>query len=151
LVEPSDVDFLGFQRRRYADGEPLNTVVINATVWPRRLFELVRFDQRLRYGSDEVDISYAARAAGARIVICRDAINEHHPSEINRIGYVDEAHVSRLLATLKRYWRYQQRPFATAMFIVLAPMHLVAASIRQAGPRGAVQGLRILWIAFRRA
>ena len=153
LVLPNDVDFLGFQRRPYQPGNDLRTVIINATLWPKSLFNRVQFDEHLLYGSDEVDLTYAALAAGYRIEECPDAVNDHHPSELGREGYAANAHAARLRATLKRHWRMERSFPRTALFIVIAPIHLLAACLKQEGARGLVSWLKVLrqWLSGARA
>ncbi len=152
LVAPHDVDFLGFQRRPYGDGEELRTVVINAAVWPRRLFDSVAFDERLRYGSDEVDLSYAALAAGYRIRDCPRAVNEHRPSPRGRGDYELDAHASRLWAGVKRNWRVRRSPAGTLAYAVLAPLHLLGSLLRSEGLRGLGSYRKVLqrWLLDRR-
>jgi hypothetical protein len=58
----------------------------------------------LLYGSDEVDLSYAALAADYHIEACGNAINDHHPSPHGRGVYTLLAHALRLRATMKLYW-----------------------------------------------
>lgn len=149
LVSPHDVDFLGFQRVDYDPGERLRTVVINATVWPREVFDRVAFDEALRYGSDEVDISYAALAAGYRIEFCPEAVNDHEPDLGGRESYAESAHASRLRATTKRYWRLRRSRLRACLFLVLGPAHLALASVRREGLEGLVTSARILrrWLA----
>jgi GT2 family glycosyltransferase len=130
------VDFLGFQRRIYDPGAPLHTVVINAAIWPRRLFDEVGFDERLLYGSDEVDLSYSALAAGYRIEACPAAVNEHLPSAMGRTGYRLNAHASRLRATTKRYWRTQRRRPTAIAFVGIGVVHLMFTLLRDEGPGG---------------
>ena len=152
LVAPRDVDFLGFQRRTYRDGETMRTVVINAAVWPRRLFDTVAFDERLRYGSDEVDLSYAALAAGYRIRDCPLAINDHLPSPRGRGDYELDAHASRLRAGVKRNWRVKRSPARTIAYAAVAPLHLLGALLRSEGLRGFGSCWKVLqrWLLDRR-
>lgn len=138
LISSRDVDFLGFQRRAYASGESIHTVVINATVWPRRLFNDVQFDDRLLYGSDEVDLSYTALAADYHIEACRNAINDHHPSPHGRVDYTLKAHASRLRVTMKLYWRLQRNRPKAAAYACAAPVHLLLSLLKREGFRGLV-------------
>jgi GT2 family glycosyltransferase len=144
LVAPNDVDFLGFQKRPYGPGAELHTVVINAAVWPTALFESVTFDESLRYGSDEVDLSYKALRAGFRIIDCPTAVNEHHPSPVGRADYSLQAHASRLRASVRRAWRGAHRWPRTAAFLAVAPPHLFLALLRREGPRGIGGFVRVL-------
>src|SRR3954452_10438936 len=136
VVVPRDVDFLGFQRREYSHDEDLHTVVINAALWPRSLFDCVHFDEKLRYGSDEVDLSYAALAAGYRIESSYKAVNHHRPDLGGRETYALDAQLSRLRATKRRYFRLQKRRLRGIAFMLLAPAHLVLAMVKQEGFRG---------------
>jgi GT2 family glycosyltransferase len=143
LVEPADQDFLGFQRLRYAPGARINTVVINGALFPRLLFEGIRFDEQLVYGCDEVDLTTRAVAAGYTIQLCPDAVNDHRPSDTNRDYYSDFAVSSRIYVTFKRYYRTERRRAKGALFLAVAALHAVAASVRRAGPvKGLALGVR---------
>ncbi len=149
LVTPHDVDFLGFQRRDYRAGDELHTVVINAALWPSALFDTVEFDEHLRYGSDEVDLSYAALAAGFSIQDCPKAVNDHHPSSSGRSNYALDAQASRLRATTKRYWRLRGERAKAVLFLGVAPVHLALAQLRREGLSGLSSTLSVLkrWLA----
>jgi GT2 family glycosyltransferase len=149
VVEPNDVDFLGFQRRPYEPGVELHTVVINAAVWPGALFDRVIFDESLRYGSDEVDLSYKAVRAGYRIEDCPRAVNDHHPSPVGRSDYYLQAHASRLRASARRAWRGAHRWPRTAAFLAAAPAHLLVSLVRKEGLRGVPAFARVLAIWVR--
>ncbi len=103
LVLAGAQTFLGFQARPYADGEPLTSIVINATLLPRALVERLGFDPQLVYGYDEVDLASRAVRAGCAIVPCPQAVNDHRPSPRGREGYSAVLNASRLYVTFKRY------------------------------------------------
>jgi GT2 family glycosyltransferase len=143
LVEPADQDFLGFQRLKYEPGARVNTVVINGALFPRGLFDELRFDEQLVYGCDEVDLTTRAVAAGYTILLCPEAVNDHRPSESNRDYYSDFAVSSRIYVTFKRYYRTEHRRAKGAVFLAVAALHAVAGSVRRAGPaKGLAMGLR---------
>lgn len=134
-VVPNEQDLLGFQSRPYREGEPLRTVVINATLFPRELFDQVRFDPSLIYGFDEVDFTTQAVASGFEIVPCFDASNLHFPSELGRENYGEAATAARLYITLKRR-RFTDRSRLRAWLgFVVAAAHAELASVRRLGPR----------------
>lgn len=139
LVEPHGIGFLGHQdqpTRATAHG-----IVINATIFPRDLFQVVRFDAALRYGYEEADICAQAEAHGYHIYWHPTLRNHHFPSEINRDEYAAHIEISRLYATYKRYrWIDHNRRKALA-FAVLGPLHLIAHSAKRQGLKGAVQGV----------
>ncbi len=147
LVTPNDQGLLGFQSRAYKPGAPLHTVVINAALFPRRLFEDVGFDPNLRYGFDEVDITTQAVARGFTIVPCFDAVNYHFPSPVGRAEYRDQASASRLYVTLKRR-RWTEGSRLRAWFgFVLGVAHLFAASVKRRGPAGIGDARRTVGLA----
>jgi glycosyltransferase involved in cell wall biosynthesis len=136
LVVPNDQGLLGFQSRTYKPGAPLHTVVINAALFPRRLFENVGFDPNLKYGFDEVDVTTQAVAMGFTIVPCFDAINYHFPSPVGRDEYRDQANASRLYVTLKRR-RWTEGSWLRAWLgFGIAVAHLFAASVKRRGRTG---------------
>lgn len=143
LVEPADQDFLGFQRVTYEPGAPVNTVVINSALFPRVLFDTVRFDEQLVYGCDEVDLTTRAVAAGYTIRLRPDAVNDHRPSAANRDYYSDFAISSRIYVTFKRYFRTDRRRLKGALFLAVASIHAVAGSVRRVGlGKGLAVGMR---------
>ena len=136
LIYPSDQTFLGYQRRSYRSGDRINTVVINAAVFPIALFELIGFDSNLMYGSDEVDLTTRAIARGYQIVLCPTAVNDHYSSDINRDQYQKHINASRLYVTLKRYV-ITERAYARALgFMLVAPVHLTASLMKRRGRSG---------------
>lgn len=154
LVIPNDQGLLGFQSRPYRPGEPMRTVVINAALFPRRVFERVRFDTSLRYGFDEVDFTTQAVAQGYEILPCFDAVNYHFPSTAGRSEYQHLASASRLYVTLKRRrWTEGSKLRGWAGF-ALAVAHLFAASLKRSGIAGigearqAVARARAYYAAF---
>ena len=152
-VAPNNLGFFGHQTRPYRPGEPYKTVVINATVWPRSLFDRVRFDEKLRFGSDEVDISTQAVAQGYRIVFAPDAVNIHAQDPGGRETYEFQADVSRLFVTGKRLLFVQPRPLRALAFLVVAPLHLIGAAVKRDGVAGIGQALKVLraWAQYARA
>ena len=137
-VVPNEQGLLGFQSRPYRAGEPLRTVVINATLFPRELFDRVRFDPSLVYGFDEVDFTTQAVAEGFEIVPCFEASNLHLPSELGRGDYGEAATAARLYVTLKRRRFTEHSPARAWLGFVAAAAHVELASIRRLGPRRGV-------------
>ena len=81
-ITPHDADFWGLQRKMVR-GSP-RSIVINATVFPRGLFDRIRFDERLRYGSEEIDIAQHAAAIGIEIRFDEALWVDHRPSPLGR-------------------------------------------------------------------
>src|SRR5262249_21178732 len=118
----ADQTFLGFQSRHYAPGAPMYTISMIATVFPRALFDRVRFDEQLVSGYEESDLATRAVAAGMTIVPCLEACVYHRPSEAARaaarVDYHSFAEASRLYATFKRYYWTERRLARAAAFAV---------------------------------
>jgi len=136
LVFPNDQDFLGFQKRPYGDSKMVNTVVINATLFPASLFKEMLFDARLIYGYDEVDIASGARGIGYRIVLAPSAINLHFPSPVNRDYYSPHTEAARIYVTFKRYAAAEGRPVKALLFLAASFIHSLAHHVRRFGLSG---------------
>jgi GT2 family glycosyltransferase len=149
-VVPNEQDLLGFQSRPYRRGEALRTVVINAALFPRELFDRVRFDPRLKYGLDEVDLTTQAVACGYRIVPCFEASNSHFPSALGRESYGEAAIAARLYVTLKRRRFTEGSRLRAWAGFGLAAAHAYLAACRRFGPKAGTQlGNRTLKAAWR--
>jgi glycosyltransferase involved in cell wall biosynthesis len=131
LHELKNCSFFGYQELPVRAGAEHRTICINATLFPRELFDVVRFDERLRYGYEEADIAAQARAADYRIVYDPALVNEHRPSPAGREGYPQLALTSRLYGTYKRYRWLERNQFRATAFALLAPLHIVGATIRR--------------------
>jgi len=148
-VVPNEQDLLGFQSRPYRRGEALRTVVINAALFPRELFDRVRFDPRLKYGLDEVDLTTQAVACGYRIVPCFEASNSHFPSDLGREGYGEAAIAARLYVTLKRRRFTEGSRLRGWTGFGLAAAHAYLAACKRYGPRAGTRlGNRTLKAAW---
>ena len=136
-IAPHKPTFLGHQSVGYAAGDAYETVVINATVFPRRLFSRLRFDPSLVYGYDEVDI--AARAVllhGYTIVFRPQLCNAHYPSAVNRALYMSYVDASRIYVTFKRYYWLEHKRGKAVFFLLLAWGHFLVHALRRKGARG---------------
>jgi GT2 family glycosyltransferase len=149
LVYPNDQDFLGFQKRPYGSKKIVNTVVMNATLFPASLFKEVLFDPRLIYGYDEVDIASCARGAGYRIVLVPSAINLHFPSPVNRDYYSPHTEAARIYVTFKRYAAAERRPLKALMFLAASFVHSLAHHLKRFGFSGIAGAWRMYRAALR--
>lgn len=148
LVDATDQTFLGWQTRRYGQNEPLNTIVINSTLFPSRLFERIRFDPQLIYGFEEVDLATRAVAAGYVIVDAPDAVNDHRCSPRSRESYERHFHASRLHVTFRRYASTERRPIRAVAFAVIAPAHLLGSNLKLFGRAGLGKTVSTLWLTM---
>jgi GT2 family glycosyltransferase len=136
-VHPHRTTFLGYQAIDYHAGDILETVVINATVFPKTLFSDALFDENLVYGCEEMDIaSRAVFLHGHHILFRPTLANAHLPSLANRDFYAPFMEASRIYVMFKRYFWVERRPAKAAMFLALAYTHILAHDLRRRGPSG---------------
>jgi GT2 family glycosyltransferase len=147
LVPPGEQRFLGFMDRVPTRDNGLTAVAFPATAFPRRLFEELRFDERLIYGYEDVDLAVRARKHGYEIIRCREAINDHERSPINRDMYRRHIEAARLYVTFKRYAFTEEHRAKALAFALVAPLHLIASRIKRAGLRGVWQSAQTLRVA----
>lgn len=138
VIYPHDQTFLGFQSRKYKEGEPIHTIVINSTVFPAELFKEINFDEQLIYGYEEVDIATRAVQRGYKIVLCEETLNYHYPSEINRDFYKPHIEISRLYATFKRYLFTERKPLKAVSFLLVANLHTIRHRMKAEGGKGLI-------------
>jgi glycosyltransferase involved in cell wall biosynthesis len=127
-VSPHNASFLGFQRIDPTDR--LESICINATVFPRMLFTAAVFDEQIRYGYEEIDIARHAISLGWAIEYNDSLHVKHFPAASNRDGYASVLNVSRLYITHKAYSRYEKKPLKAAFFNVVAGAHHVLYSLK---------------------
>ena len=139
-ITPHDADFWGLQRRP-PGGSP-RSIVINATVFPMALFDQIRFDERLQYGSEEIDIAQHAAALGVAIRFDESLWVEHRPSREGRDGYSGLAESSRIYQNIKRFAAYEESPLRALVFAVLDPARVIMSGARRGGPAGATRNAR---------
>lgn len=149
IVRSHAQSFLGFQHVPYGGDTGLKTIVINSTLFPRGLFEVARFDEKLVYGYDEVDIASQAICHGYHIVHSEGAVNFHYPSPVNRSYYKPYLDVSRLYVTFKRYALYEKSYVKAVSFAALAPMHCLLAASKRHGTAGLGEAWRAIAVAAR--
>ncbi|MCT1400008.1 glycosyltransferase [Paenibacillus sp. p3-SID867] len=134
-VYPKEQTFLGFQQKPYKD-EELMTIVINSTIFPRTLFNVIRFDEQLIYGYDEVDLTTRATGCGFKIILCKEAVNNHYPSIQNRDYYKPVKEASRIYVTYKRYKKTEKANLKAYTFILFASCHVILSKLKASGFRG---------------
>jgi len=125
LSVPGSADFLGFATRPWGAGHG-NMIEMNATLFPTAAFEEVGFDELLRYGYEEIDLSRQLAAAGYRLRHDPELLLDHHPgtTPLDARPWVDS---SRLYATMKHYTRIAPSPARALAYALLAPAHHIAA------------------------
>jgi len=140
-ITPHNPDFWGFQRVPPEDRERYRSIVINSAFFPANLFKSARFDEKLRYGSEELDMASHAISCGFSIQYSEEFYVHHYPSAINREEYQSYVEASRLYATFKAYWKYEKSLIKSALFLFLAPQKLLIALVRRLG----LEGFRQAW------
>jgi GT2 family glycosyltransferase len=144
-VTPHNCSFWGHQEKPPASEADVHAICINATAFPRSLFDSLRFDDLLRYGSEEIDICARAEQAGFRVVFDPTLFVHHRRSPVNRDEYSHFQDASRLYTTYKRYRWIEGKRGKTLMYSVLAPLHLL---VSVATKRRSVKDLRLALTAI---
>lgn len=146
-VVPHNADFWGVQRipveREY------RAIVINATLFPRSLFDVALFDERLRYGCDEIDIARHAVTLGYEIVYQDNLYVHHYPSAVNREAYKRFVHASRLYTTTKAYWYYERSWLKALTYLIFAPLQLAASGLKRGDWLTVWKAVQATGIAYR--
>ena len=145
-ITPHNADFWGLQRLPVTS--EYRSIVINAAIFPKTLFDQALFDEQLRYGSDEIDIACHAVSLGYRILYDDQLYVNHYPSPVNRDHYQQFVNASRLYATTKAYWQYERSIPKACAYLLLAPLQLIASTIKQRKiqqTRQAIQAIMLAW------
>jgi glycosyltransferase involved in cell wall biosynthesis len=133
-VTPHNADRLGFQRT--APSGALHGLVINATVFPESLFHRAQFDERLKYGYEEIDMARHAVRLGYTVRYFDSLWVDHHPSPINRASYARLLTSSRLYSTMKAHVFYERSVRKSCAYAAVAPLHAVAGAVVHRRPLG---------------
>jgi GT2 family glycosyltransferase len=129
-ITPHNCSFWGHQEVVPHDENDYHTVVINTTLFPKNLFVQARFDEALRYGSEEADMCAQAEALGYRIRFCPALVNDHYPSPVNRTEYSKVVEASRLYSTYKRYKWLERNQRKASAYALLAPLHIIGGVLK---------------------
>jgi len=151
LVRPNRLDFLGFQSRPYSNYTPgscVETVVVQATAFPHEVLRQVSWLEVSPYGYDEVDMAKKACRLGWSFVFEPSLCVYHDQSATGRERYPTSAQIARLYFRLRSYSVYGFRPAKLATYMVVAPLHLVAAHIRHRNWRQLVQVPKVTLTAY---
>jgi len=106
-LPPSSLNFLCFYTGKAPEGRS-ETVVLGAALFPAKLFEEARFDEKFSFNCEDSDLSYHATHLGYKIFYIPGLTNYHEPSPVNRNLYDDILVESRLYFGFKRYWIYRR-------------------------------------------
>jgi hypothetical protein len=99
-------------------------------VFPAALFERALFDERIRYGYEEIDIARHAAHLGWAIRYDDDLHVRHFPSPTNRAGYAGELNVSRLYIPRKACDEYEGSSIKAQVFAAVAAVHHVLNAVK---------------------
>jgi GT2 family glycosyltransferase len=134
--------FIGVWAHAEMPGSRLpNSIVINASLFPRILFESIRFDERLTYGCEEFDIALHAQSIGYCLVFDSTLWVDHYPSATARQERTPVVTTSAVYAGLKRHAIYSRSPSRFAIFVLLAVPRLWLNALRTSGASGAATTL----------
>jgi glycosyltransferase involved in cell wall biosynthesis len=125
-VTPHNPTFLGHFGRPLSPIQPNETVQLNCNLFPRSAFNGVRFDERIIYGYEDMDVCQQMLATGHRIEYRPELVNLHlprpKPADVRKTQ-VQQMERARYYTSLKRYLLWQSRPFRAFAYAALAPLH----------------------------
>ena len=146
---PSRLNFLGFYTGEPPLGEAPDAIGINTTIFPKTLFDEARFDENIRFGTEERDISMHALHLGYRIVYRQELTNYHFPSPVNRDLYNHWVVSSQIYFGLKRYWIYDRSLSKFAFFNLYALANAVGSRLKVFKFKESVLAARAFFEAWR--
>jgi GT2 family glycosyltransferase len=132
---PKNPTFLGFFGRPI--GVEPRTIHLNVNVIPRRAFATAKFDERIIYGYEDMDLCEQLARMGYQIVYCPELTNEHHPPARQRADQallLRRAEEARIYVGLKRYLIWRRRPDIAAVYLTLATVHMICSGLRRGTP-----------------
>jgi glycosyltransferase involved in cell wall biosynthesis/GT2 family glycosyltransferase len=128
-VAPSNPNFWGEFLRPLSAGGRCETVQLNCNVFPRSAFTTARFDERIVYGYEDMDLCQQMLAEGHRIEYRPELANLHLPppksADVKRTQH-QQAERARYYTSLKRYALWQSKPGRAFLYAALAPLHQAA-------------------------
>ena len=137
-VTPLNPTFWGHFGKPLSPLAPCETIQLNCNLFPRSAFADARFDERIVYGYEDMDLCQQLLAAGHRIEYRPELVNLHLP--LPKASHVlrtqdQQAQRARYYTSLKRYMLWQSRPIRALVYAALAPFHQAAHHVlaRQLG------------------
>lgn len=150
-IRPHGLDFLGYQSVLYPDyapGAPVETIVVQATALPAVVLRELSWLEVSAYGYDEVDMAAKFRRLGWEFVYEPSLWLHHDQSPVGRDAYPEPTQIARLYFRLRSFSVYERRLLHLLAFMVIAPLHLVAAQARRSAWRGVRDVPRITLTAY---
>ena len=136
-IMPHKMDFLGFQSLEFGEADKVDSIVINATVFPAEVFRELLFDLNLIYGYDENEFMMrAVYLHGYEVKICQDAINFHYPLGADAGSYVTQIEANRIYVTFKKYFFIEKRKGKALSYLAVAYSHNLLHALKRRRLRG---------------
>jgi GT2 family glycosyltransferase len=147
LIYPHEQSFLGFQSVDCGNKQIVNAFVIGSVLFPRKLFDEIRFEELTYY--DEIDLATRASSRGFDILLCKSATNCHFPPKVDE-DVVDSplANGSRIYVTYKRYTYTEGNPIKGVVYLLVATVHVFLSVIKRGGLASIPKALETLKISY---
>ncbi len=144
-VTPSNPTFWGHFGRPLSPVRPNETVQLNCNIFPKRAFDIARFDERIVYGYEDMDLCQQMLATGYRIEYRPELVNLHlpppKPADLKKTQ-AQQLERARYYTSLKRYLFWQSRPVRAFAYAALAPLHQAAHHLTHHEPAHTFDGFR---------
>ena len=147
-VVPHNADFWGTMHVPIS-ADSCCSVVMNSAIFPRSLFDKALFDECLRYGYEELDISRHAVSLGYKIFYTDTLYVDHYQSLVDRKDNGRFVYASQLYTTAKAYAYYDKSVPKALTYAVLAPLKITGSLVKREGLPAFVQGVKATALAYR--
>lgn len=146
-VTPHNADFWGTMQVP-VDEQPCCSVVMNSAIFPKSLFTQALFDECLRYGYDELDISRHAVSLGYPILYRDTLYVDHYQSLVDRKDNRRFVYASQMYTTAKAYFYYERSLPKALTYTLLAPLKITGSLVKREGPAAFMQGVKATALAY---
>jgi GT2 family glycosyltransferase len=130
-VIPGSASFLGFFT--HAPDGRVSNINLNCNLFPRTAFEDARFDERISYGYEDMDLCTRLISGGYGIRHDPRLVNTHLPPRRSPIADKERfvmAGRARFYTSVKRYLLYERSLPKLLAYVVLAPPHRALYAVK---------------------
>jgi GT2 family glycosyltransferase len=132
LTSHKNPSFLGYFTRH--PRSHYETIHLNCNLFPRRAFDEVKFDERISYGYEDMDVCSHLLSLGYKIRYEPTLVNHHlapalshHASKSRQL----QCERARFYTSLKRYFRWERSWVKGISYLLLAPLHRAAHALKR--------------------
>jgi GT2 family glycosyltransferase len=135
LLSPSNPSFWGY----FAEPPTLRneTIHLNSNVFPSKAFSQVRFDEKIAYGYEDMDVCSQLLALGYEIRHEPALVNYHVPPATNfpvPKSRELQRERARFYTSVRRYFIWEKKWVKGCAYVLLAPLHRIGHALKMRDP-----------------